>query len=388
MEPQKITLFALAMLVVEFIIMMASFSAAGRSMDIFNASLVAILLTTVLLMLPLFPLRAVFSADISSFRIRGPYFGKEIRYSDVSAIEYRVFDLGSRVMGYSTMSKGPLGGMFRSPEIGTYYIVGHYNGAGTKFIMLALSNARPVVFNLKSEAETEAAFRAITSKVAARRALIVKGAPRRAEKMTDRDRKVRLSALSVSLVLSIIIPMSILLCDIEAGTASIAASMSAFLIPTAVMVFYLIWHIRRHLPRDDMGKAVLGFMLPSCAVVVAFSLISVVFLPGMGISAEIDGDSLSVEAPFVEEDVPFSEITKAEVRDDLDFERTWGYGGRDIGSGRFHNSELGEVTYAAYRGVVQKIVVEHSRGTLVFNLDSGPSTEAFYERLVSSLPST
>ncbi len=385
-EPQKMTIVALAMLIIEMIVMTASLAGAVQGMYLFYASIVAILLTTVLLMLPLFPLRTIFSAGVSSFRIRGPYFGKEIRYSDVSAIEYRAFDPGTRVIGYNALSKGSLGGMFRSSEIGLYNITGHYRGAGTKFIMLELSNGRPVVFNLQSEGDTEAAYRAITSRVTARSALITKGPPRLTKEMTDRDRKIRGSALLVSLALSIIVPASIIMSDIDAGVASLAALISAFLVPTAVMMFYLIWHIRRHLPREDMGKAVLGFMMPYCAVVVAFSILSVVLLPGTGVSADIDGDSLSVAAPFVEEDVPLSDITSVEIREDLDFERAWGYGGKDLGSGRFHNSELGEVTYAAYRGVSQKIVVEHSGGTLVFNLVSGNSTEAFYERLVASLP--
>lgn len=41
------------------------------------------------------------------------------------------------------------------------------------------------------------------------------------------------------------------------------------------------------------------------------SLVAVVFLPGMGVSAVIDGGILKVTVPFVEGDVRLSEITSA-----------------------------------------------------------------------------
>jgi hypothetical protein len=123
-------------------------------------------------------------------------------------------------------------------------------------------------------------------------------------------------------------------------------------------------------------------MMPSCAVVVVFSLLSVVFLLGMCVSADTDGDSLRVAAPFAEGDVPLSDITSVEIREDPDFERKRGHGGKDFVGGQFHNSKLSEVTYAATvgrpednRGTL--------RGTLAFNLESGTSTEAFYEGLMS-----
>ncbi len=107
----------------------------------------------------------------------------------------------------------------------------------------------------------------------------------------------------------------------------------------------------------------------------------------MGVSADIDGDSLRAAAPYVEEDVPLYDATSVVIRDDPDFERARGYGGKDFGSRRFYNSELGEVTYAAYWGVVRKIVVEHSGGMLVFDLDPWNPTEAFHERSAASPPS-
>ncbi|MGE0015710.1 MAG: hypothetical protein AB7S83_06025 [Candidatus Methanomethylophilaceae archaeon] len=155
------------------------------------------------------------------------------------------------------MSKGFLGGMFRSSKVGMHYITGNRRCAETKFIMLELSDGRLVAFNLESGEETETAYRDITSRVAARRAPITKGPPGRMEKMTDRDRKIRTSALLASLALSITVPASVLIIDVEVGVASVVALVSVFLIPAAVMILYLIWHIRC-LPWDDMGKAVLA----------------------------------------------------------------------------------------------------------------------------------
>lgn len=140
-----------------------------------------------------------------------------------------MFDPGNGVFGYETIPKGLLGGMFRSPEIGTYYTMGHYR-YGNEIYMMEASKGRPVVFNLKSEAETQMTCGAITSRVTARSVMITKGKSRKIEKSTVRDRKITVSAILASLALSILISASLISIDSEAGTASIMAVISSFLI--------------------------------------------------------------------------------------------------------------------------------------------------------------
>lgn len=117
--------------------------------------------------------------------------------------------------------------------------------------------------------------------------------------------------------------------------------------------------------------------------VIAFILVSVFLLIGSGsVSASLEDDGLQVSAPFVDEHVAYGEISSVELRHGFDDgRRVGGFGGTDISSGNFVNDELGRYVLARYNAVGDCIVVHHSGGVLVFNLDSSDATAQMFEDL-------
>ncbi|MBI0584391.1 MAG: DUF3784 domain-containing protein [Methanomassiliicoccus sp.] len=121
--------------------------------------------------------------------------------------------------------------------------------------------------------------------------------------------------------------------------------------------------------------------------ITAITLVAVFFFAGSGsVSASLEDDGLQVNAPFVDEHIPYDDITAVELRGSFDNgRRVGGFGGSDISSGNFQNDEFGRYVLARFNNVESCIVVHHSGGVLVFNLDTADGTARMHDDLRSRL---
>ncbi len=123
--------------------------------------------------------------------------------------------------------------------------------------------------------------------------------------------------------------------------------------------------------------------LASVAVILAAVFL---FIGSGSVSASLEHDALQVNAPFVDEHIAYGDIRSVELRQTFDDgRRVGGFGGSEVSSGNFLNDELGRYTLARYNAVESCIVVHHTGGVLVFNLDSSDTTERMYGDLLSKL---
>ena len=127
--------------------------------------------------------------------------------------------------------------------------------------------------------------------------------------------------------------------------------------------------------------AIVAICVVSVVVVVAVMMVS------GHVSASMDDDGLEIDATMMHEDIPFDEISRVELRDDVDYgTRTGGFGGMDISSGNFRNDEFGDYRLAIHNGVGLCIVVHATDGdVVVFNLADREYTESFYHDLLDRL---
>ena len=123
-----------------------------------------------------------------------------------------------------------------------------------------------------------------------------------------------------------------------------------------------------------------GVVAICIAVVVAIVLIMMV---SGHVNVDLDDESVSIDATMMHEDIPYSDISHIELRDDLDYGvRVGGFGGSDISSGNFRNDEFGSYRLAVHNEVHSFIVVHRTDGSVVvFNLNSRESTESFFVEL-------
>lgn len=176
-DPQKIAVMSLAIFILGAVVSAATFfvpglSTSGEFSITIVLGLILMILAGFLFLLQVTPISVVYTPNSSSFNIRGPYFGKEIQYSDIVAVEYRVFLPGMPLIALKS-SEGILGGQFKSSELGICYAVGFNRGEETKFIIMEISDGKIVAFNLESEEETEIAHNIIISKALVRRAAAI-----------------------------------------------------------------------------------------------------------------------------------------------------------------------------------------------------------------------
>lgn len=131
------------------------------------AGLLIMIFSAVLFLMQAVPTEITFTSDNASFRIKGPYYGRTIGYSEVSSVECRKFPLGTPLIALNAR-EGVLGGQFKSPEAGMCHAVGHNRGEDTCYIVMKLNDGKTVAFNLESEEETENVYEMICSKASCR----------------------------------------------------------------------------------------------------------------------------------------------------------------------------------------------------------------------------
>ena len=118
--------------------------------------------------------------------------------------------------------------------------------------------------------------------------------------------------------------------------------------------------------------------------VVAFALIT---WNAGNVNVSVDDEGFHVDAPLVNENISYSDIVSMEIREDMDLgDRTNGFGGNRVFSGKFHNDEFEYYTLACYHHVKKYIVVELTGGKmLVLNQDSAEKTILLYDELSEKL---
>ena len=129
-----------------------------------------------------------------------------------------------------------------------------------------------------------------------------------------------------------------------------------------------------------MKNFMVAFIVVAVAVVIAVVALT---MTGGHVDVSMDEDGVEVDATMMHEDIPYSDISHIELRDDLDYGvRVGGFGGLDISSGNFRNDEFGSYRLAVHNDVHSFIVVHRVDGSVVvFNLENEESTESFFEKL-------
>lgn len=145
-------------------------------------------------------------------------------------------------------------------------------------------------------------------------------------------------------------------------------------------------------PVSDQGRAssdgsshrrTVAISVGAVAVVVTAVLVAVVLMMGYGsVTASMDDDSVTVDAPMMHEDILYDDIVSVELRDGFDRgDRTWGFSGSEISSGEYSNEEFGSYRLAVYKDNSLCIVVHTADEAIVFNLQDGDSTRELYGAL-------
>ena len=129
-----------------------------------------------------------------------------------------------------------------------------------------------------------------------------------------------------------------------------------------------------------MRNFMVAFIIMAVAIVIAVVALT---MTGGHVDVSMDEDGLEVDATMMHEDIPYSDISHIELRDDLDYGvRVGGFGGSDISSGNFRNDEFGSYRLAVHNDVHSFIVVHRTDGSVVvFNLENEEFTESFFEEL-------
>ena len=129
-----------------------------------------------------------------------------------------------------------------------------------------------------------------------------------------------------------------------------------------------------------MRNFMVAFIIVAVAIVIAVVALT---MTGGHVDASMDEGGVEVDATMMHEDIPYSDISHIELRDDLDYGvRVGGFGGSDISSGNFRNDEFGSYRLAVHNEVHSFIVVHRTdRSVVVFNLNSRESTESFFVEL-------
>ncbi|MDR2846149.1 MAG: hypothetical protein LBV63_02585 [Candidatus Methanoplasma sp.] len=137
-----------------------------------------------------------------------------------------------------------------------------------------------------------------------------------------------------------------------------------------------------------MVKITPKIVIAITAVFVAVVLVAVAwFVTSGSVNASLDDNELHVNAPMVDYDVNYDNILYVDIVDSFSTgSRTNGFGGTNVSSGTFSNSEFGSYTLAIYNSVEKYIIVKQiDSSVLVFNIGSADSTKAFGQELQNKI---
>ena len=140
-----------------------------------------------------------------------------------------------------------------------------------------------------------------------------------------------------------------------------------------------------------LGISLLNMDLIGIGVFVALisSSIVILVLPVFlfkGAVIDLDGDSLRVEAPMANVNIPFDRIENVRIYEKVSLGvRTFGYSGLRRRSGDYTNAEFGTYTCACDTRVPLYIFVKSGKKKVLFNLNTLESTRSAFETLRSKV---
>lgn len=170
-EPQDLAAASAGLFISGAVVAAASFllpavSVAGLSL-VLILGLVIMIVGGLLFIMQVNPMDVEFTYDVLSFRVRGPFFGKTLEYSDIVSIEYEEFNPGKSTLFSMNAKEGIIGGQFKNPSAGKYHVTGYVGEGDIKFILMKTSEGMQIAFNLESKEETDRAYEVISSRVSA-----------------------------------------------------------------------------------------------------------------------------------------------------------------------------------------------------------------------------
>lgn len=342
------------------------------------------MLTTLLFLAPMFPLSPVFTPDISSFHVKGPFLNRKIEYSEINSIRYGSFDIGMRVIGMY-LGRGSLGGTFRNSEFGSYSITGKDRGPGTRYIIMTMKDGKAVAFNLKTEEDTVLAYELIKHRSGLHKSADTepyKDTVRKPEQqqLYDRAKNVSRKTIVLSLALGTVVPL-IFIYFYKGGTgiSVLVPTVISIIVPLAAIIAYHRWFKDTGLPKTEKTGTLTVLGSQIAIVPILFAVAGFIIAPAV-INTEVSDDYFAVSALMLDEKIYYEDITELSITEEK-FRRDSGYGGTNISTGKFSNPTFGKVMYAAYNDVSIKIVVEHKDGTFVFNKNTEESTLEMFDFL-------
>lgn len=201
----------------------------------------------------------------------------------------------------------------------------------------------------------------------------------------EKNKKIALYFLAASILAPTAVFVAVIASGMNLGDAFLYGIGAYTALPILILLIYM-W-ISRNAPRKTRVYTIIAIPVITGALVVACAISSLVVLGSGSVSASLDDKGLEVSAAFVDEKISYQDIDSVELRNDVDYgSRRAGLADKNLLSGNFRNEEFGNYKLAVHRSTDECIVVHHSDGILVFNLDSSDDTERFYDDLSSRLP--
>ncbi|MGN1045110.1 MAG: hypothetical protein ACI4Q9_04055 [Candidatus Methanomethylophilaceae archaeon] len=118
--------------------------------------------------------------------------------------------------------------------------------------------------------------------------------------------------------------------------------------------------------------------------IVSIVLILLPVLTFRGTSVSIDGDTITVTAPFVRETLRFRDMDSVAMCTVTSYgAKVYGFGGRHYGNGTFSGGELGTYTRASDSRVPISILIISGRKRILLNLDTAEETERLYADIIA-----
>ena len=148
--------------------------------------------------------------------------------------------------------------------------------------------------------------------------------------------------------------------------------------------------ISRSQPRTFVRKTPLTVWMTVFLVlftVVAVPILALEESGPAGVKVELGDTAVTIKAPMVDRTIAYDDIDTVELDPDFSIgSRISGYGGLEMNSGKFRNSEYGQYTLASYSSCDTFVKITKKSGEhIVFNQKNAEETEALYSDLVSRL---
>ncbi len=127
--------------------------------------------------------------------------------------------------------------------------------------------------------------------------------------------------------------------------------------------------------------AITGILVVIVAVIVAFAMTT------GHVNVSMDEDSVNIDASMMRADIPYTDITDVELREDMKYgTRVGGLGNSNFLTGNFMNDEFGTYKLAVFKSCNLCIVIHTADKVYAFNQSSTDDTLSFYDELLGKIP--